>query len=1101
MGVKQKTPTPFVGAGSVRTVTPNLTGPWTAVAKGVDDLLNVRFEDRKNVAIEQGEIDSQGLVTYDENGRLNPITNLPDDNSYYSQSLKQNAKVNYYNALQNDIQNFSNKALTLYPNQPDLIAEQFQIYSDNANQELDPALAGTTNQIIKQYQEETILKSQSNVINKAKKDSIVNASTAIEQIENKVFSNAQKTNSPLWAHEEEIYLESLQILAINGVEGHSLDTIPIKMKDFKSKHKVYKSLYQANNYLKVLTAPTGVSEEDIDLAQLNLYALKEKLLMEFGSSQDDTDLFQSKWQEMITNAEKEYNDKKEIMDRKITKEQSNNMFGYKTDLDKGNTDSLIWLENDREVQNKLANKHLSISQITELSNEYWPTKQKSIEDIEKIKAEIILNGYEMNNVSYEEVASNEYITSNLELFKKFNDLTNDKIKKANDNLKKRKSEQVDLNIQNIELAMPDIIYDENSPFFHGLSDTEITTENIINYIIEKEWVDKESFNDVDYNRSGAIEKLLSKRSEILASKNKEDKIYNAIKKHKNNGTVVPNEILEDLYEYENITFDINVDDPIEFFELYNLENKNLHGPLKDILSDPLGVSQDNAFKMLPLIEKMVIPNTEYNKAFLRDLDSNQIDFWKTYNRALKTLPSEQDAYEFATKKYTALENEPDIRNKPNTMFNNHFGPMPARSINSTLGQDQPAFMGNFQIGLNAIKTAIVPGANINTGMGFAGTDAGRFGIGLDLNNEADQLTYVGMVYNKVGGKSEGIWGWLKSGVYKDSSGQSRLTNKRVRALVNKWGGFGDLTEMNIPLAVKKEALERYKIQFEFDSRPYIRNGENRDKAIFNHIMDVLEERNYSPEVSSTDGVLSTKGNLTKGYTLKWKINSIASAMFDTGWGDVGIRPNPALMGQEISFMMHNPNFNYNPDNEEELLFSPRDFKADSFHNVDWMLQRDGVDDDGNPYYNLYWFDKELGEMKPVKVPEIIDNVRTGQELQVIYPYGYKNSFYKTIRDDQEQKLEKIYQENKWLQKSLISAGYETISQAYLDGFNFFGLSDVTGYSPNFLDTIMEMHLIQNKRNTYYNIRKEHGEGNKPKDFKFNSLKTFDKKIDSQSQTP
>ena len=46
-------------------------------------------------------------------------------------------------------------------------------------------------------------------------------------------------------------------------------------------------------------------------------------------------------------------------------------------------------------------------------------------------------------------------------------------------------------------------------------------------------------------------------------------------------------------------------------------------------------------------------------------------------------------------------------------------------------------------------------------------------------------------------------------------------------------------------------------------------------------------------------------------------------------------------------------------------------------------------------------------------------------------------------------------------------GYKTISEGYLDGFNFFVLSDVTGYSPNFLDTIMEMHLIQNKRNTYY----------------------------------
>jgi len=32
MGVKQKTPTPFVGAGSVRTVTPNLSGVGTAIA-------------------------------------------------------------------------------------------------------------------------------------------------------------------------------------------------------------------------------------------------------------------------------------------------------------------------------------------------------------------------------------------------------------------------------------------------------------------------------------------------------------------------------------------------------------------------------------------------------------------------------------------------------------------------------------------------------------------------------------------------------------------------------------------------------------------------------------------------------------------------------------------------------------------------------------------------------------------------------------------------------------------------------------------------------------------------------------------------------------
>ena len=49
MGVKVKTPSPFVGAGQVGTVTPNLSGLGSAIAGVADDLLTTRFEDRKQV--------------------------------------------------------------------------------------------------------------------------------------------------------------------------------------------------------------------------------------------------------------------------------------------------------------------------------------------------------------------------------------------------------------------------------------------------------------------------------------------------------------------------------------------------------------------------------------------------------------------------------------------------------------------------------------------------------------------------------------------------------------------------------------------------------------------------------------------------------------------------------------------------------------------------------------------------------------------------------------------------------------------------------------------------------------------------------------------
>ena len=98
--------------------------------------------------------------------------------------------------------------------------------------------------------------------------------------------------------------------------------------------------------------------------------------------------------------------------------------------------------------------------------------------------------------------------------------------------------------------------------------------------------------------------------------------------------------------------------------------------------------------------------------------------------------------------------------------------------------------------------------------------------------------------------------WLKSGVYKDSSGQSRLTNKRVRALVNKWGGFGDLTEMNIPLAVKMRAIPSVTFDNATQSGCFQPGGDTADFESFSNGADFVSVMTGSTNTTWTTQVVA-----------------------------------------------------------------------------------------------------------------------------------------------------------------------------------------------------------------------------------------------------
>jgi len=1127
MGVKQKTPTPFVGAGSVKTITPNLGGLGSAIAGSADDLLTTRFEDRKQVALDNAEIDSHALIKYDENGKLMPITNLPQDDSWYSQSLRLNARVNYFSALSQDLKLFSDKTLSEHPNDPVAVREKMDIYRESANIDLEPSLEFNTNLSIKEITEQNVLKAQGNLITEQRKNAVLISSERINQLEIETYSSAEHYNGGIFngklnSRIEQDYRDSLMLGALSGNSEYSTDPtwINAQVEKFKQNTQVYKSLYSSKQFLNVLEDPTS-SEDQKDAALIALSQLQTKITEKYKGNNEQLKFFNTQWNRKVTEAKNKYEVTEKIINKRIKKDQANNNFNTNLNLITGNHGLESWLSDPVEMSKRISNKSYSISDLITLSNKY----HEKINTEEKVKldlqASFLLNAYENNNATLADIENNEHIMNNKTLVKEFMAIRDKKVKENNELIVKQATQNQNINILNVQQHLETIMEDENSVLHIYASPP--TAEALEEELIQRGFIDKEIWYNGTYNRKGALNEILTKRTAIMAHYNKIKKINDAKELSIKNKQPMPTKDHNKMLEEFEITFDINENDPLEFFIENNEKYRTLNGPLNSFLNEPQFLTTENADKMLPLIEKImdrkngVVGNNLYLK-----IDEAAREFWKTYISGLKTVDP-NEAYKQAQSAFKAMQT-PEARDHADKRYGSVFRQMDQKSYNPKIGG---SFIEDYDLGLvswaNFTYGALdlIPFINFdnnanwqNKGMNLPLSNYTQnvedSDKKLDLTNEEHQNFYIQHNFNKIASQSEGVVDFIQNFFKMDS-----WNDKEWRALVDTWGEYGNLSEMKLPIAVAQEANKRFRILVNEKPNYYMNNGENRDLALFTLSMEILKEGNYTPEFSGPDGILRQDAGY-KNYSLKWEKNSLTEAIATTGWRDAGIRFNPDLAGQEISHHFHNRNWNKDPYNPGKFLFTPQDFGEESFFDVKWAIKKAGVDDTGKPIAHLYYVDKEDGRVRPVTVKELVrvdeEDINgnktgetivkeTGNMLPVIYPYGYKNSFYNAIYKDQSGKIEEWLDSNPKIQKLIGGNTTQLLAEAYLGkGLNLFGPSDMAGASPNLMNIIMESYESELFYNSKKRFLEDAGEGDKPPShvFDFWDLNP-DYNIDSKNQ--
>ena len=1104
MGVKVKTPSPFVGAGSVGTFTPNLSGMGNAIAGVAGDLLTTRFEDRKQVALEEGEIQSHNLITYDENGQLKPITSLPEDNTWYSQALRAGARTNYYNALGADIKNFTAKTLAEHPNDPLAVKEKMDIYRDSALLDLDESLVGTTKHMLKTISDESVLISQGNLFNKQKADGVINGTLALERIETLTYSQASNYNGGIFKGKlafgiEEQYKEALILLAASGAKGHSLESIPQKIQLFKEKVQVYKSLYRSKKWLKIIENDTNYTEVQINNAQKELITERLKISESYNKNLVQKELFVSEWNKKVNQIQTDYTDKKNIDDERIKNIQSTNYAASIFNIQSGNYNEEAWLENSSLVDKAIINKDYSIPNLISLHSAYFTKIGADETKQNNLKTAMLMNGYEHDRVTETELLAYPFITNNAVSMNTFFKLQNKKIADNDTHLRKIGEENQDLFLMNVVERMPIITQDPKSLLYAG------NTKPFTMAQLEKELGEKglnlEIFNNGTYDKSSALQKIITARKEYIGYENKKQRIIKAEEYSRTNGTSMSDADHTDWLKLNDVfeTFNIEQDDPLVFYNKWNKPLRTLNGPLEQFINNPENLTQGQVDKMLPLIESMINPNKpgyskDNNEMFLFKVNKPARDFWKNYVTGLSSVDSAESAFKLAKKEHLNSK-KPEVRNHGEQMFNRHFKSMKSREYNALIGGP---IVKNLDLGLRSWQNLIIPTVAVAT-LGIIGDNKAIQNKGMDIsylgseemmdvNNIDHQIEYVKINFENIASKSEGIIDFFQDKLKMDS-----WNDASWRAIVGTWGPFGNISKIPLPTVVASETLDRYKIRFADNPGPYMEHPENRDKALFKIAMEVLKERNYSVELSGKDGMLA-HGPVTKDYTPKWKRNSITSAMMDSGWDAAKIRPNPKQMGNEIAHMFHNMKWNKNPQNPKKYLFTPQMFGENSFHDVSWMIKPNGFNANGTPIAEIYWFDKENSIARALKIKELYpqghekEGQETGIVMNVSYPYEYKNSFYNVIYKDQSGKIEEYLKNNKWIQEVIGGKTTDLLQQAYLNGLNLFGNSDMAGWSPNFMNIIMQSYEYEMTTNGGADARTDIGENDKPRISKFDWLK-------------
>lgn len=228
------------------------------------------MQERKDSAIEAGELAGQQMVNYDENGNLQTINSLPQGNTYYEQAQRNSAIITYTNSLNNDIQNFAIKALQDNPFEPEIINEKMSIYRESALDDIAPELRGITQQIVNEFSNNAVTKARGNKILEDKRIRINENSAFATNVETTVIDQALLTGQDtLSGEKEKLLLQAYNNLNNDNQNGFTNLENETKLKALKSTIKVNQKLYEFNNLIEPYS---GMSFDNLnDVEQANKY--------------------------------------------------------------------------------------------------------------------------------------------------------------------------------------------------------------------------------------------------------------------------------------------------------------------------------------------------------------------------------------------------------------------------------------------------------------------------------------------------------------------------------------------------------------------------------------------------------------------------------------------------------------------------------------------------------------------------------------------------------------------------------------------------------------------------------------------------------------
>ncbi len=999
MGVKQKTPTPFVGAGSVRTVTPDLTSNWSALKDSASLLLSQRMQERKDSAIEAGELAGQQMVDYDENGNLQTINSLPQGNTYYEQAQRNSAVITYTNSLNNDIQNFATKALQDNPFEPEIINEKMSIYRESALDDIAPELKGITQQIVNEFSNNAVTKARGNKILEDKRIRINENSAFATNVETTVIDQALLTGiDTLSGEKEKLLLQSYNNLNNDNQNGFTNLENETKLKALKSTIKVNQKLYKFNNLIEPYS---GMSFDNLnDVEQANKFKEFTTKIFNFTSDTlknletvEEKELFEKKLNQSLDLFTKKENAISKAINAQHTENMTKNYNDAFTELQNYSNltngseekENLLqkysWLldPNSETYKTKIANKDYSPTHLITLRSQILAGEEIDKNAELALERSSVLTGLKTNVITLNDIYTQPEYTQLLnghdsEKFKiALNDYMVTNYNNLESDLKKIRKDNIDMKKQQIISYLPELIHLPEGPFSYNTDSVE--TFDLLRAQFP-------FFKDTHINQ------IMNEKKILLASHNKERKLRAEIYDAKQNGSKLSDPALELLLQDNNITnADVVNQGPeaiIDQFKNINMEYNNWNTPLGEVIKSVNTQSENVLQNMVPVFDMFLNGGDDVKAFFIQDngINSDTQKWIRDFMTELNSSDNSgniQQAKSYANEQQI-LRNDPDKANRENKNFLNIF--KEKKYVTSSIFNPNYVSMNNSPVlggVIDPIASAamkILPNATA---------------YGIDTEEQIPE--YINNVMSNLFDANEGFRPFIQELV-----GLGVLNKSRARELVEKYGDF-DLKNMEIPPDAIDSAIRTMKKAYNLSPTIYDNDPAAVQALVLRSVFTELD--NYVPHAQQLQA-----GKPENGHIMTWAKQSIVHDSNKT-FGLYGAKADDRLIQAEIALSFNDPNYNkteiYVPIGlvseddkkrgvlDEQQMFTPQDFGEDTFFDVRWVTRHIGKNENGDNEYQIGYVHGTEGTVYYLSAEN-----NDGSRSPIIHNYNYENSYYSSF---------------------------------------------------------------------------------------------------------